>query len=80
MSLSKLKSVLKEKNIVYGAERTLKNLKMGKTKIVFLASNCPKDIRDKIKSYDVEVIEMEEPSEEMALICKRAHSILVLSN
>ena len=79
MSLTKLKDIIKEKNIVYGSERTLKNLKIGKTKIVFLASNCPSKIRDKIKSYSVEVIELDEQSDELALICKRAHSLLVLS-
>jgi len=80
MSLSKLKSLLKEKNIVYGTDRTLKNLKLGKTKVVFLARNCPQDIRNKIKSYDVDVIELEEASDEITLICKRAHSVIVLSH
>ncbi len=80
MSSSKLKNILKEKDIIYGTEKTLKNLKLGKTKMVFLASNCPKDIRDRIKSYNVEVVELEEPSDELALICKRSHHILVLSH
>ncbi len=80
MSLSKLKAILKEKNLVYGTEKTLKNLRLGKPKIVFLASNCPEDVRNKIKSYEVEVVELDEPSDELALICKRAHSVLVLSH
>ena len=80
MSLSKLKQVLKEKNVVYGSERTLKNLRLGKTKIVFLASNCPDDVKDKVKLYGIEVFELEEPGDEVALICKRAHSVVVLSH
>lgn len=79
MSLQKLKEIIKEKDVVYGSERTIKNLKLGKTKIVFLASNCPHDVRETIKDYSVEVIELEEPSDELALICKRAHSVIVIS-
>ena len=79
MSLSKLKEAIKNKNIVYGTQVTLKNLKLGKTKTVFLARDCPNETKDKIKKYSAEVIELDEPSNEIALICKRAHSVLVLS-
>ncbi len=79
MSLDELKNALKEKNLVFGTERTLKNLKLGKVKKVFLASNCLDKIREEVKSYDIEVIELKEPSSEIALICKRPHSISVLS-
>lgn len=79
MSLSKLKKVLREHKVIFGRERTLKNLKLGKVKVVFVASNCPLDVKDKIKLYEVEVIELEEPSDEVALICKRPHTISVLS-
>lgn len=80
MSITKLKAVLKDKHVVYGSERTLKNLKLGKAKAVFLASNCPGEVKDKIKSYDVEVIELDIPNDELALICKRPHNISVLSH
>ncbi len=79
MSLDELKKALKEKTIVFGTERTLKNLKLGKTKKVFLASNCPDKIREEITGYDVEIIELKEPNTEIALICKRPHDISVLS-
>ncbi len=79
MSLPKLKKALKEKKIVYGVERTMKNLKLGKTTAIFLAKNCPEDLKKKIKKYSVEIIEMNEPSDELALICKRPHMIAVMS-
>lgn len=79
MSLDKLKKVLKEGKVVYGTERTLENLKLGKTKYVFLSKNCPEEIKEKIKKYKTEVIELEETSDEIALICKRPHNITVLS-
>lgn len=79
MSLEKLRKAIKEEKIIYGTERTLKNLRLGKTKIVFLSENCPNLIKEKIKKYKTEIIELGETSEELALICKRPHSITVLS-
>ena len=78
-NLQELKKALKEKTVVFGTKRTLKNLKLGKCKKVFISSNCPKLVREEIKSYDVEVIELDEPNTEIALICKRPHPISVLS-
>lgn len=79
MSLEKLRKAIKEEKIIYGTERTLKNLRLGKTKTVFLSGNCPDSIKEKIKKYKTEIIELAETSEELALICKRPHSITVLS-
>ena len=79
MSLSELRKVLKEKKVVYGARVTIKNLKRGKVTKIFLTSNCSEDIRKEIKSYDVDVVELKIPSDELAMICKRSHPISVLS-
>ena len=78
-NLDELKKALKEKKLIFGAERTLKNLKFGKCKKVFLSSNCSPKVREEIKSFGVEVIELSEPNTEIALLCKRPHSISVLS-
>ncbi|MEK6934384.1 MAG: ribosomal L7Ae/L30e/S12e/Gadd45 family protein [Nanoarchaeota archaeon] len=79
MTLEKLRKALKDEKVIFGTEKTLKNLRLGKTKAVFIASNCPTDIKEKIKKYKVEVIELKEPNDEIALICKRPHSISILS-
>jgi len=79
MSLNELKKTLKDKKVTYGSKVTLKNLKRGKVNKVFLASNCPEEIKEEIKSYGVEVVELEIPSDELALVCKRLHPISVLS-
>lgn len=79
MSIVKLRAALKTGKVIYGSERTLKNLKTGKVKTVFLSSTCPGDVREIIKGYDVEVIELKEDGEEVALVCKRPHPISVLS-
>ena len=80
MSTDKLRTALKnKKHIIYGTEKTLKFLKLGKIKTVFLASNCPESTKKAIKSYGVEILELSEPSDEIALICKRPHPIIVMS-
>lgn len=81
--LQKLKEALKKKEIVYGTEKTIKNLKKGKTKTVFLSSNTPAEVREEIKHYagisNAEVIELDMPDKEIGLLAKRTHSISVLS-
>jgi len=80
MSILKLKKALKEKDLIIGTKRTLKNLKLGYTKVVFIASNCPEKIKKEIKSYkNIEVIELKIPNDEVAMICKKPFPISVLS-
>lgn len=80
MSIPKLKKAIKEQKLIYGTQKTLKNLKLGLAKVVFLASNCPENIKKEIKSYsDVEIIDLTIPNDEIAMICKRPHPISVLS-
>jgi len=83
MSLTELRKALKSEKVVYGIRETVKNLKNGKTKKIFLSSNCPEEIKGDILYYskiaNVEVSQLEIPSDEISLICKRAHSISVIS-
>lgn len=78
MSIEKLKEALKLKKAIIGADRTLKELRNGKISQVFLTKNCPDDLKKEIKSFGVEVHEMSETSDEIALICKRQHPIAVI--
>lgn len=80
MSIAKLKKAIKEEKLIYGTNQTLKNLKLGITKVVFLASNCPETTKKIVKGYgNVEIIELNVPNDEIAMICKRPHPISVLS-
>ena len=80
MTVEQLKKSLKEDKLVYGIKNTLTNLKNGKTTKVFLANNCPKQFKDQIKKFDVEIIELKEPNKELALICKKKFSVNLLSS
>ena len=82
MSLADLKKAVKEEKLVFGTDRTLKMIREGKAKKVFISSNCPKQVREDIKHYatiaGMEVNELKEPNEELGIICKKPFSISVL--
>ena len=83
MSLADLKKVLKEKKLVFGNNETLRNLKNGKTLKVFLAKNCTAKMKEDILYYaklaNAEVVQLDEPNDELALICKKNYPVTVVS-
>jgi large subunit ribosomal protein L30e len=42
---------VKTGKVSFGANSALQNAKTGKAKMIILASNCPKDIKDDVKYY-----------------------------
>ena len=81
MSIDLLKKSLKDDKLVFGFTTTLKNLKNGKTKKIFLAGNCPQKFKDQVRKYNnVEITELKEPNKEIALICKKKFAVNILSS
>ncbi len=82
MSSEQLKKALEKEKMVFGSERTIKKLKRGNVKKVFLASNCKKEIKEKIEHYakliNVEVISLKMNNEELGVFCKKPFFIGVL--
>ncbi|MBS3171708.1 ribosomal L7Ae/L30e/S12e/Gadd45 family protein [Candidatus Woesearchaeota archaeon] len=79
MSVEQLKKSLKEDKLVYGFRSTLLGLKNGKILKIFLAKNCPQEFKDKLKNYNVDVIELNDPNKEISLICKKKFSVNIVS-
>jgi len=79
MSLNNLKKAIKENKLIIGTERTLKALKQGTTKEVFISKNCPEDLRKQVKHYGevsgISISELEETNEEIGTLCKKPFSI-----
>lgn len=77
-----LKKALKDKEMTYGAKATLKRLRTGKVDTVFLASNCPKDVKKEVKNLaglsDTKVIELNMSNEEVGVLCKKQFFVSVL--
>jgi large subunit ribosomal protein L30e len=83
MSTKKLREALKEKNVIFGSEETIKQLKLGKVKKVFVSRNCKEDVKERIRHYcevgNVELVEMKEANDELGVICKKPFAISVVS-
>ncbi|MBM3200491.1 50S ribosomal protein L30 [Candidatus Woesearchaeota archaeon] len=82
MSVTELRKALKEKTITFGTEKTIKMLKNGTAKKVFLSSNCPEDVKKTVTYYaqliNIEVVQLELPTDEIGLTCKKPFGISVL--
>lgn len=80
--MTDLKKILKEESLNFGAEITLKKLRQGKLKKIFLAANCPKNVKDDIEYYaklsKVEVVNLDVDNEELGTLCKKPFSISVI--
>ncbi len=74
-----LADALKKEKLVIGTESTLKALKKGKAKEVFLAKNCPENLREQIKKYceisGAKLNELDQTNEELGATCKKSFSI-----
>ncbi|HII71271.1 TPA: 50S ribosomal protein L30 [Candidatus Woesearchaeota archaeon] len=77
-----MKKLLKDDKLIIGKDLTLKGLREGKLSKVYMASNCPEDLKEDIQHYaeiaEVEVEELSISNSELGDICKRPHYIAVM--
>lgn len=80
--MKELKDTVKDKELIFGAKQTVKLLKLGKAKKVFVAKDCPIDIKEDVLKFanlaGTKVFETDITSQEIGSICKKAFSINVL--
>lgn len=80
--IEEIRKMTGEKKIVMGLDRTLKKLRNGKLEKIFLAFNCPIDVKENIKYYGklrkIKVIELKINNNELGTICRKPFSISVL--
>ncbi|MBI5392205.1 hypothetical protein HZB00_04340 [Candidatus Woesearchaeota archaeon] len=74
-----LREDLKKKIPSYGAELTLKKLRAGTVKRVYLSSNCPHKEDFLQFSETAEIVELPEDNRAIAVLCKKPFSVAVLS-
>lgn len=82
MMMDKLIEAVKEKKLVIGTKVVHKSIKPGcGLNEVFLASNCPVHMRNRIKTLaelaNIPVKELEQTSEEIGALCKKTFGITV---
>lgn len=76
-------SAVKTGKVVLGTRRTLNLLKMGKTKMVVVASNIPKDLRDLIDYYtkltSIPVYTYKGTSIELGRVCGKPFPVMMMA-
>lgn len=77
-----IRGLLAENKLVIGTERTLKMLRLGKLKQVYLSANCADAAKEDIMHYSdlgkVKVKELPYPGSELGVVCKKPYSISVI--
>lgn len=77
-----MKTALKEKTAIIGLERTMKLLRQGKIKKVFLAANTAAQVKGDIQHYsslsNAAIEELKLTNEELGTLCKKPFSISVI--
>jgi large subunit ribosomal protein L30e len=77
-----IKKNLEEGNIKIGTNSTMKSLKTGLIKKVFVTKNCPDTVKNDLSYYkkikDFEIADIPLTNEELGNICKKPFSISIL--
>lgn len=80
--IAEIKKQLKEGKLVLGAGETLKGVRTGKFIKVYLAANCPSEMKEDIEHYaslsGLEVVNTGVQNDELGDICKKPFSIAVM--
>ena len=81
-NITEIRKLLKSKSLIIGTKETLKALKLGKLKKVFLSANPSESTVESINRYarssNIEVIKLRYPNDELGILCKKPFSISVL--
>lgn len=83
MSLLKLREALHSKKIFFGTRETIRQLKRGTLRTVFLSHDCNPSTKKDVEYYaslgKIDIIQMEQGSKEIAQLCKKNYPVSVLS-
>ncbi|AEA47354.1 50S ribosomal protein L30e [Archaeoglobus veneficus] len=74
-----LRKALKTGRVYLGSKRTLKALKSGEAKLVVVAMNCPEDVMERIRSFDVPVVTFNGTNMELGAACGKPFSVAALA-
>ena len=76
-------AAVKTGKVSFGTNAALQSAKMGKAKMIVLASNCPKDIKEDIEEYSkisgIPVIAYKGASMDLAEVCKKPFIVSALT-
>lgn len=74
---------IKTGKVVLGTKRTLRQVKQGKTQLVIIAANCPKEIQEEVTYYgklsEIPVYTYQGTSWDLGSVCGRPHMVTCLA-
>jgi large subunit ribosomal protein L30e len=77
-----ISTAVKTGKVSFGTNAALQSAKVGKAKMIVLASNCPKDIKEDIEYYcklsEIPVIVYKGASMDLAEVCKKPFIVSAL--
>lgn len=80
--IENLQKALKEGKLIFGTKESLKAIKTGKAKEVFLAKNVKTEVKEEVEKYakieGLKVNILEKDNVELGALCKKPFSISVL--
>ncbi len=74
-----VKRVLKTGGYYLGSKRTIKALKNGEAKAVVVAKNCPEEVLEEIRKFDVPVLTYEGTNMELGALCGKPFSVAAMA-
>lgn len=80
--MDEIKKLLGTENLLIGEERTMKALRSGELKKVFLASNAKDSLKSDVEHYaklsEFEVVNLKINNEDLGVLCKKPFNVQVL--
>jgi len=74
-----VRRVLKTGKYYLGSKRTIKALKSGEAKIIVVAKNCPEEVLEEIKKFDVPVLVYSGTNMELGALCGKPFSVAAMA-
>jgi len=74
-----LRKALKAGKVYLGSKRTLKALRNGEARLVVVAANCPKEVKERIESFKVPVVTFNGTNMELGAVCGKPFSVAALA-
>ncbi len=74
-----LRKALRTGKVYLGSKRTIKAARKGEAKMVIVAKNCPKEVLEKLKKYDVKIVTVDKTNMELGALCGKPFSVAALA-
>ena len=79
--LKEIRKAVQENKLLIGTLETMKQLKLGKVKKVFLTANAPKAVMDDVAYYGslakTPFVVLKETNEDLGVVCKKPYAVSV---